>query len=650
MDRYTRALPTAEPAQLATDPMNELEGRSEALAGRLLDGRYRVLRPLARGGMATVYVALDTRLEREVALKVMHPALAHDPDFVARFGREAKAAARINHPHVVGVSDAGQDGVGADRVVFLVMELVRGPTLRDVLAERGRLPASQALEVLVPVLAALAAAHAAGLVHRDVKPENVLLGQDGCVKVTDFGLARAIEASALTVHGGLLLGTVAYLAPEQVSRGVADARTDVYAAGIVLSEMLTGAVPYTADTPMAVAYQHVHQRVPPPSLIAPGIPAALDTLVVRATQREPEERYVDAGAFLAAATSVRRTLTPRNREATDTVALPLTEHPTHAIRPPPATVTPSRSRRARHDTAPRPARRRSRRWLIAVLILLVLSIGAGVTGWWLGSGRYVRVPSVVGVAPMSAEQRLKDAHLVGRDGSPVYSDTVPAGMVVSTKPVAGARLERGGTVVIHQSSGVLLRLVPSLAGRPLQGAQAALAAAGLTVGSLTHVYDDAHPAGQILAATPAPGSTLRHDSAVAMTVSDGPTPVTLPTETNKPSGEAIGTLRGLGLQVTTSEAFSDATAAGTVIGQDPPGGQGAHHGDTIALVISRGPQLVAVPHLRGKKADDARSLLDKAGLKVNEFDLLGGGNGVFAQTPEAGTKIKPGSSVTIYVD
>ena len=275
----------------------------DPLVGRLLDRRYRLTGLLARGGMATVYRALDERLERPVAVKVMHRGLADDPDFVARFTREARSAARLSAPEVVAVYDQGRDEqTGA---AYLVMEHVEGRDLRALLRDRGVLSPARALSLLEPVLRALAAAHRAGIVHRDVKPENVLLGDDGRVKVADFGLARAVQTSELTSTTGLLIGTVAYLAPEQIERGTADARTDVYAAGVVLWEALTGAPPYAADTPMQVAYRHVHEDVPAPSTVVGGIPPALDDLVVRATRRDPGLRPPDAGAFLAEVRALR---------------------------------------------------------------------------------------------------------------------------------------------------------------------------------------------------------------------------------------------------------------------------------------------------------------------------------------------------------
>ena len=281
-------------------PGAELTAVAGRPAGVLLDGRYRLGPALARGGMSTVYRATDTRLDRPVAVKVMDPRLAADPAFRARFEREARSAARIDHPAVVDVHDQGTGVLGdGEPVVFLVMELVEGGTLRDVLRARGALPAPTAVAVLGPVLDGLAQAHARGLVHRDVKPENVLISRTGEVKVADFGLVTA-AAQAGASHAGMILGTVAYLAPEQVTTGAADARSDVYAAGVLAYELLTGVPPYTGDTSISVAYRHVHDDVPPPSSLAADVPPELDELIVRATRRDPAVRPVDAGAFLAA--------------------------------------------------------------------------------------------------------------------------------------------------------------------------------------------------------------------------------------------------------------------------------------------------------------------------------------------------------------
>ena len=326
MSRQSLKSARLEPAHLDSGVVDRTgEVPPDPLVGRLLDGRYRLDAPLARGGMATVYTATDTRLDRVVAVKVMRPALAEDPDFVARFAREARAAARLSSPEVVAVHDQGTDATTG--TAYLVMEYVAGRTLRDVIRESGPLSPSRALSLLEPVLRALAAAHAAGLVHRDVKPENVLLGDDGRVKVADFGLARAVETSNLTATTGLLIGTVAYLAPEQVEHGTADPRTDVYAAGILLWEMLTGTPPYAGDSPLSVAYRHVNDDVPPPSLIVSGIPPAVDDLAVRATRRDPSLRPADGGAFLAEVAAVRATLPVTETQPTLVVPRPVPPPP-----------------------------------------------------------------------------------------------------------------------------------------------------------------------------------------------------------------------------------------------------------------------------------------------------------------------------------
>ena len=279
-------------------------GARAGLVGKVVGSRYEVRALLARGGMATVYEAVDLRLDRLVALKVMHPHLAADPGFVARFEREAKSAARLSHPHVVAVYDQGE----ADGLVYLAMELVPGRTLRDVIRNYGPLTTEQALVFLEPVVEALAAAHAAGLVHRDIKPENVLISHDGRVKVADFGLARAVATSETNATAGVLIGTVAYLAPEQVERGEADERTDFYAAGICLFEMVTGQVPHGGDSPLSVAYQHVNSDVPAPSSVRSGIPPEADAIVRTATRRDPGQRYRNSQDFLADVRRARASL------------------------------------------------------------------------------------------------------------------------------------------------------------------------------------------------------------------------------------------------------------------------------------------------------------------------------------------------------
>ena len=310
---------------------------ADPLVGRLLDGRYQVEALVALGGMATVYRAIDTRLDRRVALKVMHADLARDEDFVGRFIGEAKSAARLSHPNVVSVYDQGRDGP----YPYLAMEYLPGRTLRDLLGERGWFPPREALAIMVPLLSGLAAAHAAGIVHRDVKPENVLIAPDGHLKVVDFGLARALSVSSQT-RTGVIIGTVAYLAPEQVTGTSADARTDVYAAGIVLFELLTGVKPHTGDGPLAVAYKHVNETVPAPSRFVQGIPPEVDRLVLQATSRDPQGRPADAADFLRLVYDVVRGLPDDGRWAA-----------------PAGRVARDRPRRARHRYgAPYPGRRR----------------------------------------------------------------------------------------------------------------------------------------------------------------------------------------------------------------------------------------------------------------------------------------------------
>ena len=521
---------------------------ADPLIGRLVDGRYRVDELVARGGMATVYRATDTRLERTVALKVMRPSFAEDPDFVARFTREARAAARLANPHIVKVFDQGQDG----RVTYLAMEYVPSRTLRDVLNERGRLPVNEALTIIEPVLQALAAAHSESVVHRDVKPENVLIGTDGHVFVTDFGLARATNSSS-TQHmtSGLLLGTVAYLSPEQVKPGVSDERSDVYAAGIVLYEMLTGTPPFTGTEAISVAYRHVNEDVPPPSELAPEISTELDEAVLAATARDPNSRPADAAALLLLMRAVPRPApaveTPIDLQQTMVVPVgaavgAATRHdtavslapavdapPTVTTAPPapPSDGTPAAAADGKALDPERHRKRSRRRGVIALIVVLLLAIGAGAFAWWLGEGRYTTVPRLTGMTIQAAESQLEQDGLEVKYANEQFSEIVKAGQIIESDPPQGAEIESGGTVTLVVSKGPERYDVPKVVGKSLSNAKEAINE-NLTVGEITRKYSDTVERGIVMSSNPKAGQTERPDTRVDLVVSKGLPPVTVP--------------------------------------------------------------------------------------------------------------------------
>jgi beta-lactam-binding protein with PASTA domain/tRNA A-37 threonylcarbamoyl transferase component Bud32 len=606
---------------------------SDPLIGRLLDGRYRVEAPIAHGGMATVYTALDTRLDRIVALKVMQPSLARDADFVARFHREAKAAARLSHPNVVAVYDQGED----DGHVFLTMEYVEGRTLRDLLRERGRLTPAQALSILEYVVSALAAAHSAGLVHRDVKPENVLLADDGRVKVADFGLARAAASADHTQTTGVLIGTVAYLAPEQVERGVADARSDVYAVGVMLYEMLVGKPPYDGETAWAVASKHVHEDVPPPSASVPGVPKEVDDLVLAATQRDPARRITDGRQLLELVRSARTSAGPDGADLTIVARAdtPASAH-TQVLGAPIGTQPPAAS-------APTKPRRRRLGWIIAAVVVVLALVAAGL-GYFFAAGRYVHVPNVTGQTTAAATTKLKHEGFTVHTGAPVFS-AVDVGLVAKTSPAADARVHKGADVTIYPSKGIEQYAVPSLKGKTQAQADDALRTLHL-VPTFTQDYSTSVKSGYVISTSPPAGRKLRPGSDVLVHVSKGPEPVTIPDETGKPESEAKSVLTGLGLQVVETQAFNDSVPAGNVVSQNPGPGP-AHKGDTVNLTISKGPQ--RVPDVVGMNVNQARRELQSMGFKVDVSKPFGFGNTVRAQNPTAGTPAHNGDTVTLLV-
>jgi len=629
----------------------------DPLTGRILDGRYRLTSRVARGGMAGVYEATDLRLDRTVAVKVMHSGMGGgDGEFAARFVREARAAARLSHPNVVAVYDQGEDAGSP----YLVMELVPGHTLRDTITAQSPMAPRRALAVLEPVLAALAAAHRAGLVHRDVKPENVLISDEGAIKVADFGLAKAVTADTQHTSTGVLIGTVSYIAPEIVTEGRADARADVYAAGVVLYEMLTGRKPHEGETPIQVAYKHVHEDVPPPSRLVPGLPAYVDALVARATAREPGLRPADAGVMLRQVQRVASALAAgmsEDGELTADLALPPrvspdtqqlwaedTEHLTRAVqRPAPApTPAPVPARLA----AP-PRRRRRGPLAIALAVLLIAALGAG--AWWFGYARYTSTPGVLGLTQQAATTKLKTAGLDVAVGAPAYSDTVKAGRVLRTDPSAGGRVLHGGTVTITLSKGAEQYQLPDLAGKTVDQAQDALLAIKMTYGKAVGKWSDTVPTGQVIRTDPAAGATLRPGTPVDVWVSKGRQPVTVADWTGKDADTARATMEKAGLRVETTGQYDDHVPAGRVISQSPDAGT-LYKGDTVSLVVSRGPELVEVPRVTGHGIGSATDDLKAAGFKVKvEHYSPFFGLGFVMKQDHAGDMLPKGSTIRVWI-
>ncbi|MGV9225073.1 Stk1 family PASTA domain-containing Ser/Thr kinase [Streptomyces albogriseolus] len=635
----------------------------DPLVGQVLDGRYRVEARIAVGGMATVYRALDTRLDRILALKVMHPSLASDATFVERFIREAKSVARLAHPNVVQVFDQGADG----GYVYLAMEYIAGCTLRDVLRERGALQARAALDILEPVLAALGAAHRAGFVHRDMKPENVLIGDDGRVKVADFGLVRSVDT--VTNSTGTVLGTVSYLAPEQIEHGTADPRVDVYACGILLYEMLTGEKPHDGDSPAIVLYKHLHDDVPPPSAVVPGLAPALDALVAAATARDAQARPADAVALFALAREARGRLTDEQLDAMPPQALSA-EHdnagdrtsviPRSLTVPRPLPVNEDDDGADRvHRTSrfqsppPLPPRRRTalRRGpaAIVVAVLLVLGLGAGV--WYINSGQFTKVPPVLSKTEQEARDRLTAAGLEVGDVTEEYSDTVERGKVISTDPAAGARVRGSAPVALTVSKGPETVRVPDLDGYRLDKARSLLEDEGLEPGMVTREFSDFVPRGAVISTEPGKGTKVRAGGAVALTVSKG-SPVDMPDVTGDDPEDARAELEEAGLKVEIADGrVHSEHDAGRVARQSPGAGGQAAEGDTVTLTLSKGPEMAEVPDVVGDKVDEARRKLEEAGFAVKEDrGLLGLFRDTVAdQSVDGGDTAPKGSTITIEI-
>ncbi|WP_198347730.1 Stk1 family PASTA domain-containing Ser/Thr kinase [Nocardia terrae] len=672
------------------------------MIGQMLEGRYRIDAPIARGGMSMVFRGVDTRLDRPVAIKVMDPKFASDPQFLTRFELEARAVAKLKHPSLVAVYDQGVDGDHP----FLIMELVEGGTLRELLRERGPMPPHAVRAVAEPVLAAIGVAHAAGLVHRDIKPENVLISDSGEVKIADFGLVRAVAEAKIT-SDSVILGTAAYLSPEQVTSGTADARSDVYSAGVLIFEMLTGRTPFTGDNSLSIALQRVEKDVPSPSRFITGIPPEIDELVAHATAREPMHRYANATEMAGELRRIARELqlpeyrVPAPTESAEHLSAKYRVGPTPApaapLHPPsrpipgaadlttrlpadpptmrvdPATLRVPQAQHTRVMTAARelPAdyppteyapqqsgppnnhgyqsdliedRGKSRRKVIIWLsIVLALAVLLGIGGWWLGVGRYSAVPSIAGMNTDKAITALKDAGFKTETRNKA-SDTIPVGNVVGTDPAAGTRVTKGSLVAVLVSSGK--PKVPDVqAGQDLQSVNKAIRDAGLTPVDSGEIGSTA-PKGSLAKVDPGPGTVLPANAQVKVYRSKGSQPVKVPDVKGKTEDEAKTALQKAGLTVSSTRDQYDAKIKpGQVVGTDPAAGTSAESGSGVVLIVN---SALEMPNLLGSNVSAARSKLQGMGLSVTVRQLASNDSSIIiSQSTAPGDAVEPGSTITL---
>jgi serine/threonine-protein kinase len=628
------------------------------LTGELIDGRYQLLRQVANGGMASIYEAIDTRLDRKVAVKIMHPHLAQDEAFVSRFIKEAKAAAALSHPNIVAVQDQGwnQSGVPA---VFLVMELIEGHTLREYLNERGRFEVKDAINYLTPILSALAAAHALGIVHRDIKPENILISKEGRVKIADFGLARGeLIGSTMTAESSVILGSVSYLSPEQVQRGIADSRSDVYAAGIVAYEMLTGEKPFSAETPIQIAYMHVNEEIPRLRSKRKEIPQALDDLIASATAKNPDERPRTAGEFLDKLQQIQIDLDPRKNQmdlGLDLPVEPIREKVRKKVKedvpvedPEPVVETTKEIRR-KEEKKQRASKRVRRNRKVALLLAVALGVG----GWWtlVGPGSRVVVPSVVGGSFDEAVNVVSPLGLTAVVVENRFDEEIPKSKIIESIPAGGGKVDAGGTVKLVVSKGPERYAVPMTTGLTPEAAQAALKKFPLLVGTVNEVFNSEIPKGFVISTSPASGASVKRDTTIDLLVSKGIEQIALASYLGKSGEQALNELTEAGFSVEAGYAFNETVPELAVISQSPAGGTTANKGGKVTILISKGPRNTVIPRtVITMEAKAAQQLLESLGLKVRVVSV---GNNkkkvVKTVSPAANTSVKRGSLVTITV-
>ena len=627
------------------------------LTGELIDNRYLLQRLIASGGMASIYSALDTRLDRPVAVKIMHDHLANDEAFVSRFIKEAKATAALSHPNIVSIQDQGWNQ-GGPPAVFIVMELVEGTTLRDLLNESSPLSIEQAFQIINPVLSALSAAHKIGIIHRDIKPENILISRDGRIKVADFGLARNTSmAQTMTAESSVILGSVSYLSPEQVQRGVADSRSDIYAMGILIFEMLTGSKPYDGETPIQIAYRHVNDRIPELVKIKSDIPKNLSDLIFSATSPNPDLRPRDAEELLNSMRQIQVELDPKRRQMSLELDIPplatkpskrnkvsvasafegLKEKTTQLI-----SANSSITKKAEDSVSTKRrkvSRRVKRNRIIASLILV--SVIFGVFRWF--DNDRIAVPSLVGLSKSEASTVLSQLGLRTEIAEEIFSEDIDKGKIISTKPGGGGKVSPDGVVGLVVSKGQERILLTALKGTTPDIASQKIADLGLSVGEIIENFDSVVEAGFVIGTNPKEQTPVKRGSIVNIIVSKGIEKVSLSSYIGKGGEQALSELTESGFDVEIEYKFSENIFRGQVISQSPEGSNSIEKGSKILLAVSKGPEFVFVPNVLGKSKNSATLDLENLGLRV----AIKGSGKVNNISPAIGSKVKQGALITL---
>jgi eukaryotic-like serine/threonine-protein kinase len=600
----------------------------------VVDGRYRVLHRVGSGGMAEVYCAQDLQLGRKVALKVLYRRFAEDQEFVERFRREASSAAGLQHQHVVSVYDRGE----YDGTYYIAMEYLDGRSLKTIIREEAPLAPDRAIDLTIQVLRAARFAHRRGIIHRDFKPQNVIVDAEGRAKVTDFGIARA-GASDMTQTGSIM-GTAQYLSPEQAQGESVSAASDLYSIGIILYEMLTGRVPFEGESAVTIALKQVNEAPVPPSAYNGAVSPVLEAAVLRALEKHPALRFQDADEFIGALEDARGAATTAQLTA-----------PAYAAPAGPPTMTePPVSEAFPYPPEPLPAREqrdRGRWWWVLALLLVVGAVVAGVL--LLGGGKQVTVPTVVGADQANAEARLRQEGFK-TDTTPKTSDR-PKGEVIGQDPSGGSRADKGSTVELTVSDGPAQVGVPQVTGLTLKSAQGRLTRAGLK-SSVREESSDTVAKGRVISATPSEGQSVDKGSEVALVVSTGPEEIEVPDVTGKSYDEASTQLEAAGFKVTRKDQETADEDPGTVLSQAPKSGEQAPKGSAITLTVAKEPSEIDVPDVTGEDQGDAIASLSSAGFKIErqekDVDSPEGDGVVLEQDPPSG-KAKKGSSVTIVV-